>query len=159
MEALFTEKQKFNQWWLWLVLLAVACIPGYGVYAMFYQAGQVGSEKVSGVTVIFTVGMVLILLLLFLMLKLTTTIDEQGVHIRYFPFVRRSIAWTEVEKAAVIDYGFVGGWGIRLKTKYGTVYNVSGRIGLHLELKDGSQLVVGTQQQDELSQVISELRT
>lgn len=50
----------------------------------------------------------------------------------------------------VINYGFVGGWGIRLWTKYGTVYNVSGNKGLFIKLKNGKTMVIGTQKSQEL---------
>ncbi len=35
--------------------------------------------------------------------------------------------------------------GIRVWTKYGTVYNAQGKIGLSIKLKSGKQFVIGTQ--------------
>ena len=42
----------------------------------------------------------------------------------FIPFVKKRIKWTEIKKAEVVNYGFVGGWGIRLSIEYGTVYNI-----------------------------------
>ena len=47
--------------------------------------------------------------------------------------------------AEVIDYGFVGGYGIRKTKKYGTIYNTSGSKGIKLTLKSGEILVIGIQ--------------
>ena len=49
-----------------------------------------------------------------------------------------------------LDYGFIGGYGIRLWTKYGTVYNTSGKIGLAITLNNGDKFLIGTQKSDEL---------
>ena len=58
----------------------------------------------------------------------------------------------------MINYGFVGGWGIRLFTDYGTVYNTRGNKGLALKLQNGKRLVIGTQREDELKSVIQKLK-
>ena len=58
----------------------------------------------------------------------------------------------------MINYGFVGGWGIRLFTKYGTIYNTSGNKGLALELHDGKKLVIGTDKEEELKNFIEKLQ-
>ena len=58
--------------------------------------------------------------------------------------------WTEIKSVKLLDYGFVGGWGIRFWTKYGTVYNIRGSKGLLLEFSDGKTIVVGTQKEEEL---------
>jgi hypothetical protein len=71
--------------------------------------------------------------------------------------VRKKIDWEEVANAQVVDYGFVGGWGIRLFTSYGTVYNIRGRFGLALELKSGKKLLIGTQKPEALKAFIAQL--
>jgi len=56
----------------------------------------------------------------------------------------------------VVDYGFVGGWGVRWWTKFGTVYNVMGRIGLAIELKNGKKLLIGTQKKTEVGAIVKQ---
>lgn len=53
-----------------------------------------------------------------------------------------------------MNYGFVGGWGVRLWTAFGTVYNVRGKMGLAIKLKDGTKFLIGTQKEMELKSVI-----
>ena len=66
--------------------------------------------------------------------------------------------WYEIEKADVVNYGFVGGWGIRPWTKYGTVYNIRGNKGLAIALFDGQRFVIGTQKEAELKKILLKLR-
>ena len=87
-------------------------------------------------------------------MRLKTEINEQGITMHFRPFTKRQIAWQEIENAKVLDYGFVGGWGIRLWTNYGTVYNTKGSKGLALELKDGKKLLIGTQNPEKLEEVL-----
>lgn len=58
----------------------------------------------------------------------------------------------------MVDYGFIGGWGIRYSFRYGWAYNVKGTKGLALEFKDGAKRLVGTQQPAELRAAIEEAR-
>jgi len=90
-------------------------------------------------------------------MKLETGINNEMIKIRFFPFVNKTIIWNDVKSAEVLKYGFVGGWGIRLGTKYGTVYNISGDKGLALELKNGKKILIGTQREEELRKVISQI--
>lgn len=96
------------------------------------------------------------LLVLFLALKMTTTITDTEITVKYVPFVTRKWKWSELKTAKVIDYGFVGGWGIRVWTDYGTVYNVKGSKGLHIKIAD-KQYVIGTQNEEELRSKIAHL--
>ena len=66
---------------------------------------------------------------------------------------------TNVETFKVINYGFVGGYGIRLTMKYGTVYNVRGKEGLFVKLKNGKTFIVGTQKPKELEKAIQQLKS
>ena len=82
--------------------------------------------------------------------RLRTEITDEKIDMKFFPFSNKTIPWSEVKSAEVLDYGFVGGWGVRIGTKYGTVYNTSGKIGLALELKSGKKICIGTQRGEEL---------
>ena len=67
------------------------------------------------------------------------------------------MAWGEVDHCQVIPYSFVGGWGVRLWTQYGTVYNVTSGKGLFVQLKNKEKFLVGTQQAEELEKFITAL--
>jgi len=85
--------------------------------------------------------------------KLTTVINNYGIAIKC-PFVNKKVNWEEIEHLEVLNYGFVGGWGIRVATKYGTVYNTSGKIGLAIKLKNGKKFLLGTQKENELKTIV-----
>ena len=72
-----------------------------------------------------------------------------------FPFVKKHFAWKDIQGAKTLRYGFVGGYGIRLLTPYGTVYNIKGKEGLALELKNGKKYLIGSQKTDEIELVLA----
>jgi len=146
MKPLFTEKQRFNQWWLWLLLATSLAVPAILVFKETQKPGGF-----SGIIIIVLV------IILFVVLRMKTTITQQNIQLVYFPFVWKTINLSDIETMKVINYGFVGGWGIRLWTRYGTVYNIRGNKGLHIKLKNGKQLVIGTQKSQELEKVVAQL--
>lgn len=153
MKPLFTEKQRFNQWWLWLLLAVTSIAPIIGVYREYINRSSFQNIRLSSFIIIFLVFLLLIIL------RLKTTITQQNIQLTYFPFVWKTINLSDVAFMKVINYDFVGGWGIRLWTKYGTVYNVRGNKGLHIRLKNGKQLVIGTQKPQELERIVEQLNT
>lgn len=156
--VLFLEKQKFSQWWLWLLLIGLFSIPAFGMYKQFVPGIQTDQPPKSTAGLIFFTLFVLGVVVLFLVMQLQTEITKEAISFQFFPFVKRRIKWEEVKEVKLIDYGFVGGWGIRLGTKYGTVYNIAGRTGLYIELITGEQLVIGTQQEEKLQTALQKVK-
>lgn len=150
----FNETQRFTQWWLWLIIIGVQAVVLISLYAEHFTEQQVASQPIPFWAVILIAATTLGVLVLFIIMRLETRIDRSGVGIRYLPFLSRHYLWEHITHAEVVNYGFVGGWGIRLGTKYGTVYNVKGNIGLHLKLKNGKQVCIGTQKAEALKQVL-----
>lgn len=136
---MFKESQKFAPWVLWLMrgLLALMALLFCGLYVML---------SVSGILLLVVfILTVLPPMLLLELVRLRTELDAEGVRIRFRPFSKKNFGWPDVRSADVIDYGFVGGWGVRIGTKYGTVYNTQGSEGLLLTLENGKKVVIGTQ--------------
>ncbi len=157
MHQSFTETQKFRQWYIWALLAGVALIPIYGLYTQLYLGVPMGNNPLSNTGMIFFALFIALLLLLFFIMRLETTINNTHIHFRFFPFVNKSVSWDDVKTAEIIDYGFVGGWGIRIGTPYGTVYNISGRKGLALELNNGRKFLIGTRKTAELELFLNRL--
>lgn len=154
----FLEKQKFTQWWLWIILIVTAILPFIGVFShLIVPDSEVENEVDSTATIIFAATMVLVLVL-FLVMTLKTEINQKEIKMSFFPFVKKRIEWKDIKRAEVLNYGFVGGWGIRLFTDYGTVYNTAGDKGLALELQNGKRLVIGTQKEEELRDFIQKIQ-
>lgn len=150
MKPVFTEKQRFNQWWLWVLLLAISAAP----LMVLYKEVVTNSLSKNSLWIVF---ILLLSVFLFAVLQLKTTITNSNIQLTYIPFVNKSIHLSDIDTMRVINYGFVGGWGIRLWTSYGTVYNVRGNKGLHIKLKNGKQLVIGTQKPKELEKIVTQL--
>ncbi|MEP0479244.1 MAG: hypothetical protein ABJD23_03465, partial [Nonlabens sp.] len=136
-KILYKETQKFDQWWLWLIVISLFLIPILQFNSSEDLLNQLAIDKI--IPSILPV----VILVLFLTLKMTTVITHEKITVLYSPFVKKEFYWRDLDKAQVIDYGFIGGWGIRLWTSYGTVYNVKGSIGLHIKTAD-KQYVIGT---------------
>ena len=133
MKLTFVEEQKFSKSWIIWVVIGITFIPVYGIYQQIILGNQFGNKPMSDVNLIVFLIFTLLLLGLFLTLTLKTEITGNEIRMKYFPVYSKAVKWSEVKNAQVIDYGFVGGWGIRSWTKYGTVYNVNGNMGLAIE--------------------------
>lgn len=159
MTTQFEEQQKFTQWWLWVIMVLLAALPLYGIYQQIILDQVFGDNPMSDFGLITYAVITFGLITLFWSIRLKTQITKTEIHIKMWPFANKTFKWSEVKSAKVIDYGFVGGWGVRLWTKYGTVYNTSGRKGLAIELKNGKKYLVGTQQETALNDVVKNMQT
>jgi hypothetical protein len=159
---MYTEKQKFRQPWLLLLLvgpvLAVISTFSFGFYKQIILGQAFGDNPMSDAGLIVTYILVLLVLggviALFLFAELTTQIDREGIHYRFFPFHFKFhlIPREMIDKAEVVTYKPLrdyGGWGIRFGSK-GKAYNVRGDKGLQLSLQNGRQILFGTQKEQEL---------
>lgn len=151
----FIETQTFNQWWLWVLLCAIFGVGAYGLIQQLVLEVPFGSKPMNNAGIIgfslFNLGMILF----FKWMRLETKIDNKGIYMRFVPFKTKLHTWEEIESISVVNYGFVGGWGIRLFTNYGTVYNMRGAEGLAIRLKSGKKYLIGSQRIDQLTQVVS----
>jgi hypothetical protein len=150
MNQVYKETQRFTQWWLWAVNILVFVLVSITLYTSLNQE----SDTVNHSWILLIWIITLLIPILFWLLRLETRIDRAGVYIKYIPFLSRSYRWEDIQSFEVINYGFVGGWGIRLATKYGTVYNVKGNKGLYLILKSGKRVCIGTQKEQELKEFL-----
>ena len=153
----FKETQRFTQTWL-LLLIAVSLIVPIAILVKAYNDGQMSLESLlwTGVMILASSAIIFIF-------KLTTRIDEKGIHYKFSPihFSLKTIRWNTINKAYVRTYdpiGEYGGWGLKggwlwNKSK-GTAINISGDIGIQLELNDGTKLLIGTQKKEQAIQVL-----
>ncbi|WP_124980236.1 hypothetical protein [Nonlabens xiamenensis] len=145
-EVLFLEQQRFTQWWLWAIVMGLCVIP----FGLLFS--DLTWSTVNIVTSLVAVGV----LVVFLSIKMTTVISDTRIQVRFFPLVYRSFSWDHITHAETLDYGFVGGWGIRLWTDYGTVYNIRGSKGLYIKV-GSKQYLIGTQREEALHTVIQSI--
>ncbi len=157
MKPSFTEIQRFNQWWLWLILIGAALIPTYGLFQQLILGKPFGSKPMSDPGLLLFFGGMWFLLGFFRWMELRTEIDERGIRVRLRPFSSESFKWDQIEHLELIRYGFVG-YGLRFSPKYGTVYNASGNKGLAVSLKSGSRYVIGTRDPERLKETLRALQ-
>jgi hypothetical protein len=152
----FKEEQRFRQVWL-MVLLG---------FSLLVPVSLIINEYIKDNTSMTTneflgsIGIIASVLLIFIF-KLSTRIDEKGIHYQFFPFhfSMKTLLWSEITKAEVRTYdpiGEYGGWGLRysFNKKKGNAVNVSGDIGIQLTLKNGKKLLIGTQKKEAVSRVL-----
>lgn len=156
----FKEEQRFTQLWL-IVLMAVSLIVPI---AILFQEYNKPESSLSLNKLILTITVILLTALLIFTFKLTTRIDEKGIYYQFFPFhiTLKLIAWQDISKAYVRNYdpiGEYGGWGFKggalWNSKKGKAINVSGDVGIQLELKTGKKLLIGTQKENEAKSVLA----
>jgi len=160
-EILFRENQKFNQWWIWILLIGVNGLTGYGVIQQVMLGQPYGDHPGSNSELLLVFGLTLLIAFLFFSLKLETVITRDGIDVKFFPFYLkfRHYSWPEIQKLYVRKYNPImeyGGWGIRGFGR-NRALNVSGNMGLQLELKEGNRLLIGTRKAEELGDVLKQL--
>ena len=154
MKIEFKEEQKFTQWRLRLVLIGIGILPIFGIYKQLIIGEKYGDKPMSDFGLIIFSLFIFGLIAMFWFMRLSTEIDQNEIRINFFPFVKKRVNWKEIKNAEIVNYGFIGGWGIRLWTKYGTVYNTKGNKGLAIELQNGKKILIGTQKETELNKIV-----
>lgn len=149
----FREVQRL---WVWLILLLPLAVPII-IVTRALQHIQTGHPIPHGVLYVMY-GPLALIVILFSLGRLVTEVRETGLFISFFPlWPERTIRWDEIRRAESISYAPspYGGWGVRMR--FGRMaYTVSGNRGVRIELKDGEEVLVGSQRPDELAQAISE---
>jgi len=160
-QILFTEVQKFRQWWLW-ILLILAILPPIGM--LIYQL--VTGRPISN-TSLFTSDILFLGLSLFISapllwcvyaIKLFTVIDTDTISygFRFFGKKLNEIALADVEEMEVVPYKSYS-TGMHFSYTYGKVYNASRGMGLFVTQYGGSKVLIGTQKPDELKAAVAKM--
>lgn len=159
--ALFTEKQKFTQWWIWLLLLG---FNGMIIFALIYQAGlgrPFGNHPISDSGLWVMAIVTALVSIFFASVRLETRISSEGIHVRFFPLhsKEKTYHWEDIERAYLRSYhplNEYGGWGLRISGR-GQAYNISGNKGIQIEFRSGQRLLIGTQKEKQVKQVLEDL--
>ncbi|WP_422083992.1 hypothetical protein [Ulvibacterium sp.] len=156
----FTEIQRFNQWWMQLIQIGLVLFLLYSFYQWYIIKEPTGNVAPTDTTLqLVLIFSILPILVLFYFLRLESTIDEIGVHYQFSPFhkSKKTIGWKDMEQCYVRKYSPLreyGGWGVRGSFGKNKAYNVKGNQGIQIELKKGGKMLVGTQRKTEAQQVI-----
>lgn len=168
---IYREEQSFRQSiipWIMLASVLVASV-GFGVsfYQQFNLGKPYGDEPMSDNGLIW--GSIISFIVMsgafvfILSSRLVTEIWSDGIRYKFPPMIRkmRHINLNEIVTVDVAKYRPLvefGGWGWRRRLlSRKTAFNVSGRIGVRVTLKNGSQILFGTQKQDEMKRAVAKM--
>ncbi|MEM1340172.1 MAG: hypothetical protein AAF634_17640 [Bacteroidota bacterium] len=156
----FSEIQRFDQWWLYLLKILLWGFLGYACYNWFMLKESVGNVDSDNIIAqLLVVTSIVLTTVLFFLLKLETSIDERGIAYRFYPFQfgMKLIQWDAITTCITRRYKPMleyGGWGYRMGTR-GKALNVKGNIDIQIELKSGKRILIGTQKREHPDRVIS----
>ena len=156
----FNEEQKITKGSMHMLLTIGAIIPTFIIIKEWINATD---KSISANLSSFIAILIIILVHIFIYsAKLKTRIDEFGIHYQFFPFhfSYKKIAWTAIENRYIRSYSPISeycGWGLRytFSKKKGNALNVSGNIGIQIELKNGKKLLIGTNKKEEAKRVLA----
>jgi hypothetical protein len=164
--ATFRESQRFRQVWLWLllggILLAVLVLFGGMLNEQLVHGRPVGRRPMAdgalvGVA-IGAIGLPALLVVLLAAARLEVEVRADGLHVRFFPFLRaRTYRYDDLAAFAARSYRPIaeyGGWGVRGLGR-NRAFNVSGNEGVQLAFRDGKRLLLGSQRAAELENAIA----
>ena len=102
------------------------------------------------------VCLIIILIVLGMFSRLTVTVDDQMIKIRFgLGIIRKTFPLKEIEKHCVVKNPWYYGWGIRF-TPRGWLFNVSGFSAIELRMKNGKLYRIGTDDPDNLAAALNE---
>ncbi|WP_372973839.1 hypothetical protein [Muriicola sp.] len=151
-DTLFREEQGFTQWFIWALVLGLVGIPLYGIVQQIFLGEPFGDHPMSDWGLILFLTGTLLFCYFFWSVRLRTAIARDHVHIQFRPLANKKVYWRDVSKAEIVRYSPWIGYGLRVSTTYGTVYNTKGNKGLLLTLKEGKKIMIGTQRPREMEE-------
>lgn len=143
---MFVETQGFK-WYIYLLFLVLCLLFTYAFVAQVIFGQPFGQHSAPNSIVVFLWVIFSLISAFIAQLKLKTKIDAHGIAVRLYPVTSVTLfRWADIKAVSVIKYPFIG-FGIRFSAKYNTMYyNTYGNIGVMLDLNDGRQIVIGTNQ-------------
>ncbi len=169
----FSEEQHFDLLWMKLLMIfssAAAIVPlAWACYEQLVLGEPWGQQAPSDFTLMYvTLAMFIIVVGINLMVfssKLETKISAEGIHYRYFPFIRKwkTVPYLDLTSFEIRKYHAwkeYGGRGFRLRTfnRKGRAFSMRGNQGLQLIFKNGKKLLLGTQRAEEMTVALNRVK-
>ena len=108
MKIEFKESQKFTQWWIWLILIGLGVIAIYGVFQQILLDIDFGNKPMPNIGIIIFTLFVFGFIYFNWYMTLITEVTNEGIKMRFVPFVKKEMNWNEVKSIKIVNYGFVG---------------------------------------------------
>jgi hypothetical protein len=155
----FREVQCIRRvWWVMLLVGGIACLTWYSFWQQILLGRPVGTNPgpdwaIAAIWLLCGIGLPVLLLTM----RLIVEVHPGHISIRYVPLLRRRIPTAEIAHFRARSYRPIleyGGWGIKGWSRGRIAYNVRGNRGVELELRDGRQVMIGSQRADELEEAL-----
>ena len=155
----YREVQYFRQRWILLLALAAAGVAWYGFILQIVLGQEFGTNP-SPDWVMWLIWLIVGIGLPLLIYKANLVIEVRRdyIFIHFIPFTSRKIGFDEIKHIEARTYNPIleyGGWGIRWGFGKKRAYNISGNQGVGLTLNNGENILIGSQNPDELARIIS----
>lgn len=167
-KTLFFEEERFNQKWN-LFLITPVCVgfilfQFYSLYSQLVWKKPVGSDPLSDTWLILmsflVIPLMIFLIWLFSVTKLTVQVDKEKIFIRFYPMIKREVLLSDIDSFEIKEFNPIidfGGWGLRYSIRWKTTgYIMKGKVGVHIHLKNGKNLLISSERANELYRVIKE---
>jgi heme/copper-type cytochrome/quinol oxidase subunit 4 len=162
-DVLFSEKQRFKHWLIWVLMIGINGFILTGIYFKLKNDATIDAEEVDNTSLVIVACVSIVITLMFFLFRLDTQIKSEGIYVRFIPFrfKYRHYNWEDLSKIYIREYsplGEYGGWGIRYTISgAGKAYNISGKIGLQLEFTTGKKVLIGTQKGEEIKEILTRI--
>jgi len=169
-KVLFTEEQRYTQWWLWLILvltlLAVLIPISIGIYQQEVLRQPFGDDPVSTsglvITGLLSVLVVAVVMVLVHKSRLKTKVTSEALYVCFPPFVNK---WKRISPSEIEGFEIrtfrpkreFGGHGIRRRRRSGYAYSIAGNVGLQLRFKSGKKFLIGTQRKQAIESAMMKM--
>ena len=166
-KILFSEQQRLLPVWAWIIFdIPLFCLLAFFLWGMVCQVffgipfdDNSMSNKELIVTFLVLSITVLLPFIFLVVMKLETTITNNGISFRFYPIHLsfKYYSWEEIENAYVREYSPMrefGGWGFKGSRDGIKAFNMSGNKGLQVDLKNGKRFLIGTKKKNEMECVV-----
>ncbi len=160
---MYEEKQKMTLWWVVLIVVALTSLMWYGfiqqiIYGLPFGTNPASDPVLIVLWVLFGIGFPIF----FLTLRLEIKVTDQSIHVQFKPLMikKQTFLFSEINSIQVETYHPIRefwGYGIRISLDGEKGYNVKGNHGIRIELKNGKNMLIGTQKPDEVKEVLDSI--
>lgn len=157
-KKIFKEKQSFKNKFLTTALIVLGLLVVIRVINEFFNPGsQFVTVMIAAFIALAVIGGWLWYLYT---LRLKVTVCEEKISFKMKPWQnqKQKIAWDDVSCCEIIQTPELAQWqGANITFNHERRYTVSGRNGLHLVTKDGTEYFVGSSRLDDLERAVKKV--
>lgn len=164
-KLLFKEEQKQRTPWIWMVIFPIVCLYIHFMFSKRADSYFTGGDDFVGYIIICAVLFVMMvgLTILFYKMKLTTLINNDGIHILFPPLQKkkRFIARSEIRRYEILEYyrkSKMKGYSLKSKLKQtGKAYTLAGKYGLVVYLTTDKKVLIDTHRREAIKSAMEKL--